>query len=365
MTLQEVQQLLNAALECSVFFAPREPGLTYQELTEFGQRFGLQQGEIGDAMRHHIRHDGRSYRLLPPDNTTTLWSFFSLSEDPDLRDIPSFDFVLSEMNERIRADGGERARLDRDVIVERAVSSGLLRDNVEAAFTVLLMTGQFGLKDGLITSPHKRQYTPLPSEQHSHPARPVPMRREARGRAAPIVKDILARRADGRPSHAEPLDAFGVALKGLGYEPFRLWWSQTVAELRKSDPSSSPVTVAVLAAALVEGSLTFVVRHARALDLGLFRSSDYDRDPRTWKIDDLVASAAHGGSEAILDATTKARADSLIRVRQRIHAGRMLSQFPGGVPDLRPEEARDAKATAETVLRSVLDWLNRHPATGG
>jgi hypothetical protein len=51
------------------------------------------------------------------------------------------------------------------------------------------------------------------------------------------------------------------------------------------------------------------------------------------------------------------RAEGLILTRQRIHAGRMLPLHPGGPSDLRPEEARDAKATAEIVVRSVVDWL--------
>jgi hypothetical protein len=175
------------------------------------------------------------------------------------------------------------------------------------------------------------------------------------------VKDIIERRTDGRPQHAEPLDAFAEQLDRLQYGPFRLWWTQTVAELRRGDAQSSPVSVCVLAAALVEGALTFVVRHARNRNLGVFRSKACDGDPRTWRIDDLVASAASGSDSAILDIPTKNRAEILIRTRQRIHAGRMLSEFPGGVPDLRPEEARDAKATAELVVRRVLDWLERYP----
>jgi hypothetical protein len=39
----------------------------------------------------------------------------------------------------------------------------------------------------------------------------------------------------------------------------------------------------------------------------------------------------------------------------------MLSEFPDGVPDIRPEEARDARATAEHVVRHVLDWLQKFP----
>lgn len=104
-----------------------------------------------------------------------------------------------------------------------------------------------------------------------------------------------------------------------------------------------------------------MVKHARESGLGVFQSKDFDREPRTWKIDDLVSSAATGSTTAILDLQTKNRAETLIRNRQRIHAGRMLSEFPGGPPDIRPDEARDAKATADQVVRAVLDWLQRFP----
>ncbi len=134
-----------------------------------------------------------------------------------------------------------------------------------------------------------------------------------------------------------------------------------VAELRHTDPNAAPLSASVLAAAIVEGALTFIVNHARKR--GLFQSKDYEKDPRTWKIDDLLASAASGGPSAILDLQVKARAETLIRTRQRIHAGRMLSEFPGGPPDIRPDEARDAKGTAEQVVRAILDWLQKNPAS--
>jgi hypothetical protein len=187
------------------------------------------------------------------------------------------------------------------------------------------------------------------------------MRKEARARAYPIVKDIIERRTDGRPKFVEPLDVFAEELDKLGYGKFRLWWAQTVAELRHGDVHSSPVSVSVLAAALVEGALTFVVKHARDAGLGVFLSNNFDRDAKNWKIDDLVASAASGGESAILDLQTRNRAETLIKTRQRIHAGRMLSDFPAGVPDVRPEEGRDAKATAEQVVRRVIDWLQKYP----
>ncbi len=201
----------------------------------------------------------------------------------------------------------------------------------------------------------------LPSEQRNERSRTQPIRKELRKRLHPVVKDVIERRTDGRPRYIEPLDAFAEELAKLGYAPFRLWWTQTVAELRRADMQSATVSISVLAAALVEGALTFVVAHARKLDVGPFRSSDFAKEPRKWRIDELVASAATGADSAILDAPTKHRAEALIHSRQRIHAGRMLSEFPAGVPDLRPDEARDAKATADLVVRRVLDWLQRYP----
>jgi hypothetical protein len=43
----------------------------------------------------------------------------------------------------------------------------------------------------------------------------------------------------------------------------------------------------------------------------------------------------------------------------------MLSAFPTGVADLRPEEAREAQRTADTVVRRVMDWLLKYPPAGG
>ena len=162
-------------------------------------------------------------------------------------------------------------------------------------------------------------------------------------------------------STAKFLDAFAEELDRLNYGPFRLWWKRMVAELRHTDPKRSSRHRFCPRRGSCRGR--FDVRgKARAPErVVVFQSKDFDRDPKTWKIDDLVSSAATGSASAILDLQTKNRAETLIRTRQRIHAGRMLSDFPGGPPDIRPEEAHDAKATAEQVVRAILDWLQRFP----
>jgi hypothetical protein len=354
-----VAKVIQAALECSLTLAPREPGLNYDELLEIGRRLNFKDGEMHDVLRNAQNWDEGRRRLLPEKGTYDLFVF---REEPDYRNFRALDLVLSELNERMREVGGMSAQLDRDVFIEHAAARGISRLAADAAVTVLVWAGQLTDTNGVIRSTHGVAYKPLPSEQQNQPGFNRTYARPERGQTYPIVKDVVERRRDGRPKHAEPLDAFGEALDGLGYGKFRLWWTQTLRELRQCEPQATPVAVCVLAAALVEGALTFVVRYARSIDAPVFRSKDFDRDPKTWRIDDLIASSASGGNEAILPPQARARADELIRTRQRIHAGRVLSDYPAAPPDLRPDEARDAKATADVVVRSILDWLERNLA---
>jgi hypothetical protein len=362
MLLNEVIQLLRSALEASVYVAPTDHGLTLSELCEVGKRAGLKQGEIDDALpqvltlgfgRSNERHD-------LPVHYWSLAASFSFREDPELRNVEAFDFVVSQLNELAREQGAGKARIDRSTMVNRAFMHGIERKDVELAITLLVFAKQLIQEDGILRlAPSQGGARQLPSEE------PAGVRhttsKAQRQRLMPYVKDVIDRRTDGRPQSAEPFEAFAEQLEGLGYGHFRLWWSQTVNELGRAEPVSSPLSALVLAAALVEGALTFVVKHARASSLGSFGSTDYDGPPTQWRIEGLVTSAARGGDAAVLSPQAKIKADWLVRARQRIHAGRMLVEFPNGVPDLRPEEAREANVAAQLVVRNILDWLDKHP----
>lgn len=363
MRQQEINAFVCAALECSVYVSPLDPGLTLDELMEIGNRVGLQAGEISDAMsRDTFEYFEGTRRLRPNERVTALaWQATLQPEEPEYRDFDALDFVWSQFNEVMRSEGGKAARLERRVIVERAIDSGIDRRAAEAEITILILTGQLVDKGGVLASKYGLVHNELPGAQRRKYSLRQPIRKPMRALAFPVVKDVIERRTDGRPMHAEPLEAFAEALTSLGYGKFRVWWAQTVSELRRAEVHTCATTICVLSAALVEGALTFVVKHARALGLDVFKSSDFDGDPRTWKIEDLVNSAARGGDSAILHHALHDRTRQLIRTRQRIHAGRMLSEYPGGPPDLRPEEAREARQTAEHAVRAVLDWLQKHP----
>lgn len=358
----EIQRFLSMALECSVYIEPADPGLTYEELLEASRHAGFKAGETDDAFRNYrasFRENERQ-RMLPALHDAMMLLGFHHAQDPDFRNFDAFEFVLSALRHEVQEAGESKARIERATLVQRGVDKGMKRHDLEVAVTSYVL-GDVLAKDGglLGFKPGKARWG-LPSDRVAGGHRSsisVPLRTQAYR----IVKDIVERRSDGRPASAEPLAAFAEQLDKLGYGHFRMWWVQMLGELDRSSAVASPVTTCVLAAALVEGALTFVVRHARATNLGPMGSTDFEGKPKGWKIEKLIESAARGNADPILDNNARLRADTLVQTRQRIHAGRMLEEYPGGVPDLRPEEARDARATAELVVRRILDWLERHP----
>lgn len=352
-----VKKVINTALECSGYHAPRDFGLSWDEVLEVSAQLGLAPGETRDGLFEFRAQSQSSDDRLLPFGTLGLHNFNFLVE-PEYRSRSAFQFVYDEFDAAER-QSGKGIAIPRDVLVERGATKHLERSDVEVAVTFLVHEQCFAESEGLVRRGSSRYAEPKDqSSAHSFPTRlPVD-----RARVYSATRDVIERRRDGRPMASDPISAFSELLDKLGHGRFRGWWVQTASEMRLANEQQSPATVAVLSAALVEGALTFVVAHARRLPEGPMGSRTFDDAPRTWKIDDLVKSAAQGNQNAILDARTRDRATQLISTRQRIHAGRLLSEIPEGpIPDLRPEEARDARATAEVVIRKVVDWVTAHP----
>ena len=357
----KIDDFLAAALECSIYVSPNEPGLTQQELVEACNRAGYKEGETRDAILggdFSSAPDERS-RLLPGRQRLPFIHWFHEIGEPDFRNEAAAEFVLLSMKEIVKEFGVGRGKIDRCVLVERGLGGGFSRHDMELAVTIYVLGGVLREKDGVLSFHSGKDGWVLPSgnPRHERQRRPKPLR----AMAHPIVTDLVARRSNGLPVSAEPLEALAGHLDALGHAGFRMWWTQIASEFRRSSPEATPVTACVLAAALVEGALAFVVRHARDTGLGPMGSADFSKPPTSWALKDLISSAASGGGSAILDNNARARTETLVRTRQRIHAGRMLADFPAGPEDLRPEEARDAKNTAELVVRRILDWLDKHP----
>jgi hypothetical protein len=359
--MSEVHDIVKAALECSIYVSPRERGLTVEELVEVAQRVGLKRGEILDAIPQATgpRYFGDKYLQMPKDYYA---SEFHFEQAPEYRNVTAFEFVNTYLREMVRSEGRAAARVSRSVLVANGAGQGIAEIDLEVAVTMYLINDHLVEKDGQLSFAPGRESYALPSLQVSQRGRDVKRARPRLREIYEAVKDVIARRSDGRPPSADPLAAFESYLDRIGQGRFRIWWARTVAELRCANESTSPLTVCVLAAALSEGALVFVVGHAKALGLSTLASKTFDESSKRWKFDDLLTSAAAGGADAVFDSKVKDRADRLNIIRQRIHAGRLMADQPTGpIPDTRPEEAREAFESLQIIVRRVIDWLDAHP----
>ena len=359
MQLRDIIQVIETALECSVYHSPKASGLTLDELVELGSRMEIRKGELSDAITNQRLNRNQHNRF--EHGSTLVHKFMGPGMlNPDYRPLSEMDFIHNQLQEIARDEGAANAKMARDVLIARGEKAGYSQHKMEVAIAVSTIANRVTETNGIVQFMRGMEQGSPPSETerlHGGFHRNVNTIRDPVNR---LVADIIARRQDGRPKSIDTLQEFANRLEYLGYKPFRFWWMQILSELKTADNTFS-VTVSVLAAALMEGALTFIVRHALSLNNGTFTSSDWRKEPNTWKVDDLLKAASGGGSDAVLDQPSKLRAEALIRTRQRIHAGRMLVDHPTGVPDLRPEEARDARLTLEIVVRKILDWIDAHP----
>lgn len=169
MSLQEVTGFLQVALECSIYLAPREPGLTHDEIHEAGKRAGFQAGEIGDALPTVTTQyfGSRANRLLPNEHMVVMLAIFTLPRDPDYRNIAAFDFMYSQFNASLRAEGARNAQLERNIIVERVIAQKIPRHDIEAAITISIMSKHIVEKGDLLHLASGRVYEPLPGQQRN------------------------------------------------------------------------------------------------------------------------------------------------------------------------------------------------------
>lgn len=57
-------------------------------------------------------------------------------EEPEYRNFDALDFVVSELNARVKEDGMKNAKVERSLVVERALAKGISRNDIEAAINL-------------------------------------------------------------------------------------------------------------------------------------------------------------------------------------------------------------------------------------
>lgn len=359
--MQRIKEFVTSAVEASVLEAPLAPGLNYLELVTLGEPNGCKKGQIE---RHlpmlQAGNDivmGPGGRYVPsPMVAQTMCGCLGFVYEPDPVNRSCLAFIQKTLKAIADDEGDASAQLERSVLVHRAEAEGLPNLDTEAAITLLLLAEALIEKNGIVRYRPGQDQMGRPLKT---PGQPLPKALLTRLRGP--VRDVVARRSDGRPTAVEPLRAFEERLAGLGFQKFQAWWRQTVIELNHMDAHHSPISTVVLSASLCEATLIFAGVRARAMGKPL-RFRDAEKQPRFWRMDQL-ATAAKNGDNSILTPQTADRCIELNRMRQRVHMSRLIdTEDNPPTPDTNPQEARDARATTDMVVGQVLKWLEANPA---
>ena len=353
---QAVGSFVYDAIAASVFVEPDAPGLTLEEFIEVGGVFDLRRGELQDHLNRQVENRSGA-RWIPGDMAHELISFPG-GFRPDPRNFAAFHFVYERFVEAAREHGADGCWLLPDVVVAEGVSATVTEHDVRVALAAFRWARQLEVGSRGIRPRNGRWSWASPEVQ----------RKQSGGNGPPdadwaklvtVVRDLVSRRTDGRPRSPNARVAFTDALSSIGHAHLQLWWRQLTSELSTLQPSTHPTSIIVIAAALAEGALAALVTHAKASGLTMTEVKD---DPLQWKLAELVRQAKRG-TVPLLDDDLGRRCLELSEIRQRVHAGRLITKDPTRIaPDLRPEESQRATETLDRLLRRILDWLALHPA---
>lgn len=351
MTSMDVVQFVRGACEASIYFAPKDIGLTMAELVEVGQRLGFGPGEVRDTTNAFAKNVRGSRTRFWCEHMVTLLADFDVVMLPDPRNRTAFEIVRRELT-RIAKEEGRSTRVPRSVIVNRAIEQGVSEHDAEVTVTCLVLSGALSTtEDGSLSVAVFDEVAEAPH------GRPI----EIHGRKALLeaVRSVIAARSGDTRQARDPLREFEKHLDKLGMSRLRQWWRQTSTELGLLVPGTTPVAACVMSAALVEAALAFCVKFSRERGLAPFGARMFANEPPTrWHIDDLVNGAAQGPNE-ILDAPTKNMALMLGSERQRIHGGRWIVP-DGGIPAVDVASGKRSVDTATKVVECIVTWLEKN-----
>src|SRR5262245_45869057 len=126
----DLSRFLVAALQASIYVAPRDHGLSGEELLEVAKRAGYGAGEVRDALQH-LPRDFHNGKLRLHSEAAFELSDFNEEHEPEHRDWRAFDAIRQHLIALAKDVGRAKARLPHDVLVEQVVAKGFDRHAVE------------------------------------------------------------------------------------------------------------------------------------------------------------------------------------------------------------------------------------------
>lgn len=367
----DAKNLVVWALEASMYFDPRKPGLTPAELVELGSGFGVGADHVQNQL---LGRPTEGTRVLPFAVDPSMFGTFP----GDLRALPAFDHVVAALNEAHRSAAGREPSVSREAVVAAGEAAGVPRVDVEYAIAMYrAFDGVPGAEDRWVLR-RAKPTAMLPSAQRAGPAGVKLTRREryadlvealralverrgtgAAKQAAPVAKQAAPDPAPASPEvpppraaqEDDPLAAFGAVLPSLGQVRLVPWWNQLAREYRAASDASTALTSCLLAAWMAEAALTIACRRA-----GIPRPDPKATKPVRLNLVELARAATAMG----LDGELRGRIERLSKTRQRVQSTRLFDET-GAWSKLTAEDAEEASATLDATLGVILAWHARSP----
>ncbi len=371
----DAKDLVGWALEASLYFEPRRPGLTLAELAQLASHFGVTPSALETQLRGRATEAGRvaPFGIDP--------SFFA-SYEGDLRNVRAFDHVHASFQAVAEAAGQRPPMVDREALIASGVAAGLPPADVELAVAVYRAFESVPETQARWELRRIKPGSTVPSAQREGPARKV-ARRERYAELVDLVKGLIERRgadpatrgaasaptaaapATRTPAHVPPaarppfdslvdlesasgagaddLVVFRGLLPSLGQGRLVAWWAQLSRDYRAAEAQGSALSACAFAATLAEAALMLVITRPRET-----RPAP-NAKPNRWTLPEVAKAAASIG----IDERLRGRLERLYKTRHRLNAAKVL-EVTAPLSDVTPDDAREAGETLAATLRLVI-----------
>lgn len=212
---QGVVKFLHAALECSIYVSPTDPGLTFSELAEAARRADFLEGEINDSIPHVAMQTfgPRNRKVQLDKQQAVMLQMFHVMEEPDYRNPAAFHGVFTVMRQVTRELGIANAHIERPALVEKVINDLVTENDVQIAIAILILNEILCDKDGIVSFTRGKESYGSPGDHGNlQVIRMGSMRKDARARAYPIVKKVIEdRNSPTLPAEAKRLGQSNLA----------------------------------------------------------------------------------------------------------------------------------------------------------
>lgn len=224
----DIEEVIQHALEASLYFRPREPGLAAEEIREVAMRAGFGHGQINDHL--NTLSQGPAGRFMPEDPFSWDANFPALYL-PDYRNPKAFELVRQHLRHLAAEHGRAKARATREALLALGKAASVSELDIDIAIQLLAMDGVVRLEGDTVIHTEKNEVLVMPQAQNGGPSL---YERPRLKEAYDLVRSLLAPTPEDRTATTRRELLMALYAKYMDSPTAQLGWRRDT-----SDPNSS------------------------------------------------------------------------------------------------------------------------------